>query len=183
MHGHALEAFVFLICCGALEPLLWRARALVRRSALGHAAAEPPHDAPPDPSIPVSMNLNSIELALIAEYNLEMARANQAVADDASKQLDTRRRASEVATAWRRRAELFQLHASRRSGHPILPGKESSRARGGAYAGPERRRGMRRTQTRRTGSALVAAARGVDDRRAGAERRRSDRRHPEPAPR
>jgi hypothetical protein len=183
MHGHALDAFVFLVFCGLLRPLEGRIRALVRRPPPAHAGVEPPRDASPDPSTALPTSLNSIELALIAEYNLEMARANEAVADDATKRLETRRRASKVATAWRRRAQLFQLQAWRQSAQPILPGEQSIRAPGRVYTGPERRWRMRRTQTRRTGSASVCAGHGPGDRRAGAERRRRDRRHPELAPR
>ena len=57
------------------------------------------------------MSLNSIELGLIAELNLEMARANEAVAEDATELPETRRVASEAANAWRERARLFQLQA------------------------------------------------------------------------
>ncbi|HUJ34699.1 MAG TPA: hypothetical protein VLW51_05775 [Solirubrobacteraceae bacterium] len=127
------------------------------------------------------MSLNAIELALIAEHSLEMARANEAVANDAATGLETRRRASEVAAAWRRRAESFKLQAQRRCAHPIVPGEQPlSHVR--AYAGPERRQRMRRTQTRRTDPAWAAADEDRD-RRAGPERRRHDRRRPELAPR
>ena len=79
------------------------------------------------------MRLNAIELALIAEHSLEMARANEAVADDPTKRLETRRRASEVAAAWRHRAEVLQTQALRQSAHPIVPGEAPVRALGRAY--------------------------------------------------
>ncbi len=126
------------------------------------------------------MSLNAIELALIAGHSLEMARANQAVADDASTRLETRRKAAEVAAAWRRRAELFQMEARRQSGSPIVPGVLPIRANGTAY-GSERRKHMRRRHTRRTDPSWTVDGRG--DRRARPERRRRERRGPLPAPR
>ena len=164
--------------CGFLRPLHRQARALVCTSRSSYAGVEPPRDASPDPPAAPPAGLNSIELALIAEYNLEMARANEAVADDATKRLETRRRASDAATAWRHRAQLFQVEAMRQSAQPILPGEPAR-----AYAGPERRRQMRRSQTRRADPASGRAGRGRGDRRAGPERRTRDRRRPELAPR
>jgi hypothetical protein len=123
------------------------------------------------------MSLNAIELALIAEHSLEMARANQAVADDGATRLETRREAARVAAAWRQRAELFQIEARRRSAYPIHPCVQPIRP----YAGPERRRRMRRTHTRRTDPAYAGNDRG--DRRAGPERRWRERRCPQPVPR
>jgi hypothetical protein len=181
MHGYALAAFALLIFGGVLRPLESRAGAFIRRSRPGHASVKPPRDAPPASATAPPMSLNSIELALIAEYSLEMARANEAVAEDATKQLETRRQASEVATAWRRRAQLFQTQASCQSAQPIIPGEQSIHAPGRSYTGPERRQKMRRTQTRRTESAYGGRSR--HDRRAQVERRRRDRRRPEPAPR
>jgi hypothetical protein len=123
------------------------------------------------------MALNAIELALIAEHSLEMARANQAVADDAAVQLETRLEAARLAAGWRQRAELFQIEARRRSAYPIVPCVQPIRP----YAGPERRTRMRRTQTRRTDPASAGQDRG--DRRAGPERRWRERRCAEPVPR
>ena len=123
------------------------------------------------------MSLNAIELALIAEHSLEMARANQAVADDATTRLKTRREAAQVAAGWRKRAELFQTEARRRSASPIVPGVHPIRP----YPGPERRTRMRRTHTRRTDEA--PAGDGLGERRDAPERRRRDRRGLEPVPR
>jgi hypothetical protein len=193
MHGYAIAAFTLLIFGGVLRPPESRARAFVsylleervaiRRFRQGHAGVEPRRDAPPAPAAAPPMSLNPIELALIAEYSLEMARANEAVAEDATVQLETRRRASEVATAWRRRAQLFQMQARCQSAQPIIPGEQSIHVPGRAYTGPERRQKMRRTQTRRTEWPLASPGRSGHDRRAQVERRRRDRRRPEPAPR
>lgn len=186
MHGYALAAFALLILGGVLRPSESPARALIRRFRPRHAGVKPPWDTPSAPAAaPPSdrLSLNPIELALIAEYSLEMARANEAVARDPSKELDTRRRASEVATAWRGRAQLFQMQARYQSAEPIIPGEHSIHVPGRAHTGPERRQKMRRTQTRRTESASASAGRSGHDRRAQVERRRRDRRRPEPAPR
>jgi hypothetical protein len=126
------------------------------------------------------MSLNAIELALIAGHSLEMARANQAVADDPTTRLEARRKAAEAAAAWRQRAELFQMEARRQSASPILPGVPPVRANETAY-GSERRKQMRRGHTRRTDSSWAGDGRG--DRRARPERRRRERRRPEPVPR
>ena len=127
------------------------------------------------------MSLNAIELALIAGHSLEMARANQAVADDATTRLETRRKAAEVAAAWRQRAELFKIEARRQSASPIVPGVPPIRANGTAYSGSERRKQMRRRHTRRTDSSWTGEGRG--DQRARRERRRRERRCPLPVPR
>lgn len=183
MHGHALATFAFLMFCGLLRPLQWRAHGLMRPARWAPTAAEAPPDASPDPASALPMRLNAIELALIAEHSLEMARANEAVADDPTKRLETRRSASEVAAAWRHRADVLQTQALRQTAHPIVPGEGPVRALGRAYTGPERRQGMRRRQMRRTDPASVATGRGRGDRRAGTERRRRERRCRQLAPR
>jgi hypothetical protein len=173
MHDHALVAVILLALSGLLRPLQWRARGFV-------SLARPTPASPPRPSASpdqAPMSLNAIELALIAEHSLEMARANQAVADDAATRLETRREAAQVAAAWRERAEQFHIAARRRSADPIVPSLQSIRP----YSGPERRRRMRRAQTRRNDPTTAGDGRG--DRRAGPERRGHDRRGPEPAPR
>jgi len=183
MHGHALATFAFVLFCGLLRPLEWRASRLLRAARWAPTAVERPWDASPDPASALPTRLNAIELALIAEYSLEMARANEAVADDATKGLETRRRASEVAAAWRHRAQVFQAHARRASAHPTLPDERPVRALARAYIGPERRQGMRRRQMRRTDPASTPSGHARGDRRAGSERRRRDRRRRQLAPR
>ena len=68
------------------------------------------------------MSLNAIELALIAEHSLEMARANQAVADDERR--DPRH--VERRPRWRLPGDnvpsCFRCEARRRSAYPIVPG-------------------------------------------------------------
>jgi hypothetical protein len=181
MHSHALVAGVLLALSGLLEPLECRVRAFICRARWAPAAVEPPSDALHDQASAIPMSLNAIELALIAEHSLEMARGSQAVADDATTPPETRRNAADVAAAWRHRAELFQMEARRRSAYPIVPGVQPIRANGSAYGGPERRRRMRRTRPRRTDLAATGDGRG--DRRARPERRRRERRCAEPVPR
>ena len=129
-----------------------------------------------------SLPLNAIELSLLADLNLEMAQDNEALAQDETQRPETRHRASELATAWRARARHFRLQAQRQSAQPMLPGLEPSPASAHAYTGPERRRQMRRRETRRETAVAVAMRLGPFDRRAGAERRGRDRRRPEPQP-
>ena len=177
MHGHALVAVILLALSGLLRPLQWRARGFVSLARSAPAPARAPAPRPSAPPDQASMALNAIELALIAEHSLEMARANQAVADDAAARLETRREAAQVAAAWRERAEQFQIAARGRSADPIVPSLQPIRPPGG----PERRRRMRRKHTRRTDPTPAGDGRG--ERRAGPERREDDRRCPEPAPR
>ena len=127
----------------------------------------------------LAISLNAIELALIAELNRERARDHDAVANDTARLPEVRQAAAESATAWRARARLFELEAGRRSGHPLVAG-ESSPVVDFSYTGPERRRHMRRRQTRRSDG---QAASERFDQRTELERRRQDRRRPELAPR
>ena len=128
------------------------------------------------------MSLNAIELALIAELNLERARDHDAVANDAARLPEVRQAAAAAATAWRERARLFKLEAGRRSAHSMAPG-ESGPVFDFTYTGPERRRQMRRLQTRRGDAEAVAGGPAARDRRTAPERRRNDRRRPELAAR
>ena len=177
MDGHELAVFVLLVFSGLLGSLEWRPRALMYQARRPRRDGEPSPGGTPDQAVASPVSLNPIELALIAELSLEMARDSEAVANDATKRLETRRSASTDAIAWRERARLFQLEADRLSGHPIVPGVRPIRA----YAGPERRRRMRRTHTRRADPA--SAGHGRDNRRAVPERRQRDRRCPQPVPR
>jgi len=176
MHGHALAVLALLVFSGLLRPLERRTlRTLVCQAGRRRAAVEPPLDASPDPSGASPVSLNSIELGLIAELSLEMARANEVVTQDETQRPETRRVASEAANAWRERARLFQLQAQRQSAHPIVPGPRPLHPPSLAYTGPERRRQMRRTRTRRTGRRVL----DLRDRRIGPDRRQRDRRRPE----
>ena len=95
MHGHALAAIILLALSGLLRPLQWRAWGFVSSGTIRYrrrpAPPAPRPNASPDRA---SMSLNAIELALIAEHSLEMARGNQAVADDATRRPETRREAA-----------------------------------------------------------------------------------------
>ena len=141
----------------------------------------PPSGARPDPSGASLPRLNAIELSLIADLNLEMANDNEALAQDVTQRPETRAHATEAAAAWRERARRFRSEAQRLSAHPILP-RDPWTAPDPSYTGPERRRQMRRRQTRRAGFAAAAKRLGPFDRRAGADRRGRDRRRPESAP-
>jgi hypothetical protein len=100
------------------------------------------------------MNLNSIEMAVVAEVDLEMARTYEEVAGDATQRPETRRAAREAASGWRERARLNQLEARHRSAEPIVP-TEQTLDPGRPYSGPDRRKEERRKgERRRIGSAV-----------------------------
>ena len=122
MFGHGLAPLALLIFSGLLGPLEPRTRALKFGAVPRTAVGEPLRSRSPEEVVTPPMRLGSIELALIAEYNLEMARAYDEEAGDPSKPLEKRRTASGRAAAWRERAHQFQAQARRASADPILPG-------------------------------------------------------------
>lgn len=170
---------IFSGLLGPLEPKARRPGEFRRPVRSGHGP--PPKSRKEQPeALPIS--LNAIELALIAELNLERARDHDAVANDAARLPEVRQAAAAAATAWRERARLFKLEAGRRSAHWMAPG-ESGPVFDFTYTGPERRRQMRRLQTRRGDAEAVAGGPEARDRRTAPERRRNDRRRPELAAR
>jgi hypothetical protein len=183
VHGYVLAVSVLLVFSGLLRPLQSRAWALPWQPDPRPASRELPPEVSPDRALALPIRLNAIELALLAELSLEQARAHEAVANDPRKRHETRVAASEAARAWRERAGLFQSQAGYRSGHPMGPGHHPLLAPASSYTGAERRKQMRRQQTRRVGHGPPSPAIDRRDRRVGAERRRSDRRRPRPAPR
>lgn len=181
MHGDALTLFALLVFSGLLWPF---ARGVLARcdDAGERAAGEPLPRAAPDVAADPGLTLTPVELALIAELSLEQARAHDEVAEDTTQRPDTRRAAAASAAAWRERALMLQSEVRRRSAHPML----AAGIVGASYTGPERRRGARRTATRR--ARLVSLVGGVvgRDRRARRDRRdrrEQDRRRPAPASR
>lgn len=183
MDGHALATLALLVFSGLLESLEWRAHALMSQARRPHRDVERPTEDSPDQAMASPVRLNPIELALIAELSLEMARDNEVVANDATKRPEARRSALEDASAWRERARLFQSQAQRLSARPIVPGERSRRVSDWDYYGPERRRRIRRGQSRRTDPVAASAEVGRGERRRSADRRGRDRREPELAPR
>ena len=164
--GPRLIAFFALLAfCGLLRPLGPRAR------------VERPRRARPEDEPTPIITLNAIELGLLAELSLEQARAHEEVVKDAFQRPEARRAAAGTAAAWRERARTYQLQARRQGAAPIVPGGYLSRA----YTGPERRRQIRRRETRRT-RGRAAGGVGRADRRTGHDRRQADRRRPELAP-
>ncbi len=174
--GGALVACLpVLIFCGLLRPLRRGGGALELMRRPEHKP--PPSGAGDRPAGP-TLSLNAIELALIAELNLEQARGHEAVAHNPETCPEKRRAAAEAARQWRARASLFQLQAQRQSTQPIVPAHESThRGLGFVYAGQERRKRSRRTWTRRA----MAVSRGLErrNRHAVGDRRRGDRRRRE----
>jgi hypothetical protein len=129
------------------------------------------------------VRLNAVELGLVSELSLEMAQAEEAVANDPAQRPETRMVASELATAWRARAARFQLEAQRLGANPLIPGEPLVYATSPVYTGPERRKQTRRTRTRRTGPTPACDGLVGGDRRIRPDRRQRDRRRPELASR
>ncbi len=121
------------------------------------------------------ISLSPIELALIAELNLEIARAHDKVADAVSASVETRRAALTAATALRERAGAFHREARCISTESIL-NTASRRETASASTGPDRRRQGRRTEARRRESASAVDAVGRGERRATPDRRQRQRR-------
>jgi hypothetical protein len=122
------------------------------------------------------VNLTPIELALMAELNLELARGHEEVAEDPAQPPESRRVAREKAAALRERARRFQAQADRVSAEPATACPASTPEPDSAYTGPERRQGARRTSTRRGDPQAVLDSLGAVDRRTGVDRRRRERR-------
>jgi hypothetical protein len=161
---------------GGGVPIARRTDLQTGEEALRSPSAPPPApDAAPDPTL-AALNLKPIELALIAELSLEMARAHDEVASDASRRLDVRRTARKDAAGLRERARLFQLEAQRLSAYPTVDDERSAVERDSPYTGPERRTQDRRVRPRRAGESVPIAAQGGLERRMTRDRRRADRR-------
>lgn len=173
-----------LIFSGLLGPLEPRTRRPWKVPAAGRSGHEPPPKDVDDRPEDSPMSLNAIELALIAELNIERARDHDAVANDAARLPEVRLAAEAAATAWRERARMFQIEAARRSRQPMVPPPgEPAPVMDFSYTGPERRRQMRRRHARRGDEPAASQDRDRRDRRMGSERRRRDRRRPELAAR
>lgn len=157
------------ICRPALARLL---RAL---SAKLPVASHPASDA----RTVAAVELSSIELALLAELNLEMARAHEQVVEDSAQRLDTRRTAGALAAERRERARLLQKAAQTAAAAAPASScdEKSTHERRSVYVGPERRTRARRRKEPR---ARAAGDRHVlaSDRRAIPDRRRRERRQP-----
>jgi hypothetical protein len=178
MNGSLAVCFALLIFSGLLRPWARNVLPLADRSLPG----KPRPDVSFDRAVASPITLSSIELALIAELSLERARDNAAIARDVTQRPETRQTAAAAAMAWRERARILHLEASRRTGQPMAPQCQVP-ATALTYSGPERRRQLRRRKTRRGGPEDSNDASGSRDRRTGAERRGPDRRRPEAATR
>ena len=139
MLGHAIahtillgEAGSWAVCCallvfsGLLGPLKPKARALreIRRAV--RSSDEPPPKAREDWSVredrpeASAMTLNAIELALIAELNLERARDHDAVANDAARLPKVRQAAPAPGLELEQAGPLTPGRRGRRRGLPDL---------------------------------------------------------------
>jgi hypothetical protein len=132
-------------------------------------------DAQPRSENYAAFSLSAIELAVVAELNLEIARAHDELADDASQRVETRRAARAKATAIRERAELLHLEARLLSTQPML--YAPSRLEPASFGTwPERRTYERRTRSRRRDEESAAGAPGGRERRTLPDRRQRERR-------
>jgi hypothetical protein len=117
------------------------------------------------------IRLTSLELALVAKFNFEMAASYDEVAENPGTRAETRDGARESASRRRERARLFELEARRLGAYPTEPCEGSTQMPPARYAGPERRTGERRDR-RPSSSAPV----GRSERRVNRDRRRGQRR-------
>jgi hypothetical protein len=127
-----------------------------------------------DPTV-AAMKLTSIELAVVAELNLEIASGYDEVAEDPKQQSQTRRRARDSAFRRRLRARLLHLEAQRLGAQPTLSDEQLPHEQGPPYSGPERRKYERRSGERR-GRLAAPSTSGDVDRRVNRDRRRAERR-------
>jgi hypothetical protein len=125
------------------------------------------------------IQLTALELALVAEFNVEMAAAYDEVADDTTAQPATREAAREAAARHRERAGLFQLEAERASASPAAVAEPPSPEQR-PYVGPERRRAERRTSERRRLRSPAQEQIAQAERRMQHDRRQHDRRRSGP---
>jgi hypothetical protein len=122
------------------------------------------------------IRLTSLELALVAKFNSEMAACYDEVAEDAGTRAETRDAARDSASRRRERARLFELEARRLGAYPTEPCEELTQMPPARYAGPERRTDERRVRERRDRRPSSSAPQGRSERRVNRERRRGQRR-------
>ena len=142
---------------------------VVRRSRLCGRITSPTFDS-------VISELSPLELALLAELNLELARAHEQVADDEAGRDEAREAARRSAAALRERARSLTLQAQARNAEPTIPGCPPITAPYHPYPGPERRKEARRALARRDDKPAIDGRLRAADRRTGDDRRRTDRR-------
>jgi hypothetical protein len=121
------------------------------------------------------LRLSPLELALLAALNLEMASEYDEVAADARERASTRRTARTSCDERRARAARFHAAAGRFSLLLLVSRHQGGQHLRSVYLGPERRAKTRRHgERRRTASAVRPSS--SFDRRATADRRRTERR-------
>jgi len=126
--------------------------------------------------------LSPIELALVAQLNLEMAAAYEEVADDRTARRDARQAAQESAGRWRERARQLQAQAHRAGSRPTVAAQELIEEQPQPYGEPERRTRERRTRDRRQPVRSPREALAHAERRTRRDRRQRERRRSAPPP-
>jgi hypothetical protein len=118
-----------------------------------------------------TVHFTSIELALLAKYNLEMADSYDEVAEDPELRVETRHTARESASRHRERAEVFQSEAQRFGAYPNSVTERTTQEQPSSYSGPERRNQERRIRDRRGPQSLAPGDVDFADRRSNHDRR------------
>jgi hypothetical protein len=120
--------------------------------------------------------LNSLELALLAMFNNEMAEACDEEAEDPELRPETRETVRDSAARYRERARSLQSAAQMVGTHPASVTVELTPEQPVLYAGPERRKGERRIRERRGPRSLAPGELGHAERRINPDRRQRERR-------
>jgi len=123
-----------------------------------------------------AVGLTSIELALVARFNLEMADAYDEVAEDPRLRSETRQTARASASERRERARLLESHAQLLGAYPTSVPAQVIHELASSYTGPERRKRDRRIRDRRAPGSRAPTALGHADRRTSPDRRQRERR-------
>ena len=138
------------------------------------SAARSPHAAP-DRGV-AALYLNSLELALLAKFNLEMAEAYDEAAEDPELRPETRETVHASAARQRERAQLLESEAQRLGNEPASAIGQTIEEQPVRYAGPERRKRDRRLRERRRTETVPPGGLGHAERRIIPDRRQRERR-------
>lgn len=174
----ALSPAIQVTCSGADRAMDSEKRPVAASTTTSHQHRDPAGGAAGHSPAPTAtaMHLNSLELALLAQFNLEMAAAYDEVAEDHKCGLVTRHTARESASRRRQRARMLESEAQRLAAYPTSVPEQTPYEQPMPYAGPERRKGERRRRERRRPVPSSTRSLGIAERRANRDRRRRERR-------
>jgi hypothetical protein len=123
-----------------------------------------------------ALDLTSVELALLAKFNLEMAEAYDEAAEEPELRPETREAVVGSAVLRRERARLLHSEAQRLGAYAASVTGQPTQERRVRYGGPERRERERRVRERRRPQSLPLGALNHADRRIHPDRRGRERR-------